>query len=212
MEKHEIIKWAIENAKKYKNNLENKNIMFIYENKKTKKLEYIETSYKPYNYLHLTGLEYKIKSNETKYQKAVEFYKLATIGKLNIRNITIKKREIVELKMKAMNTLMNIDKSAKMIGNYNNNIKDTLYTEKISGTVHYCLGFVKSRKEKYYIPNTALSQNILDITDVANKIIAILKKPEIKEKYSEVTYLAKETSIQKILENSEISNKININF
>jgi len=170
MKKDEIIKCAIQNAKKYRDNLENNNIMFIYENKGSKQLEYIETEYKPYNYLHLTGLDYKIKSNESKYQKAMEFYKLATIGKLNIKNITIKKSEIIDLKMKALNSLMSIDKSAKMIGKYNNTIKDALYTEKVSGTIHYCLGFVKSRDKKYYIPNTTLSQNILDITDVANRI------------------------------------------
>ena len=34
-----------------------------------------------------------------------------------------------------------------------NKNKDALYTEKVSGTIHYCLGFVKSRDKKYYIPN-----------------------------------------------------------
>ena len=39
MKKDEIIKCAIQNAKKYRDNLENNNIMFIYENKGTKQLE-----------------------------------------------------------------------------------------------------------------------------------------------------------------------------
>lgn len=108
--------------------------------------------------------------------------------------------------------LKNIDKSAQMIGNYNNTIKDALYTEKVLGTVHYCLGFVKSRDKKYYIPNTTLFQNILDITDVANRIIAILKKEERTEKYSKITYLAKNISITKLLENNEVQKNINIKF
>lgn len=212
MKKEEIIKCAIDNAKKYKNNLQDKNIMFIYENKSSKRLEFIETTYKAYNYLHLTGLDYKLNSNNTRYQKAIEFYKLATIGKLNIKNITMKNKDIVRLKMNALDTLMNIDKSAKMIGSYNNTIKDALYTEKVAGTVHYCLGFVKTSNNEYYLPNTTLSENILNITDIANRIVAILKKNNTDKQYNQITYLSKDIKIESLLKNNKILEKVNFKF
>lgn len=210
MKKEEVLKYAITYAKKYKNNLEGKNILFVFEEKNTKEIKFVETMYKAYNYLHLTGLDYcPISSNKmSKYQKAMEFYKLATIGKLDVKNVVIKNPAIIDLKMQALNTLIDIDKSAKMIGDYNNIIKDALYTEKISGNVHYCLGFVKDRHSSYYIPNTTLSENILNVTNVANRIIAIFKKLENVSLYGEVTYLARGIELMKLFDDMDIENRI----
>ena len=212
MKKEEVLKYAITYAKKYKNNLEGRNVLFIFEDKNT--IKFVETVYKAYNYMHLTGLDYcPISSSKmSKYQKAMEFYKLANIGKLNAKNIVIKNPAIIDLKMQALNTLIDIDKSAKMIGDYNNIIKDALYTEKISGNVHYCLGFVKDRQSSYYIPNTALSENILNVTNVANIIIAIFKKSENESLYGEVTYLAKGVELSNLLEAEEIAKKVDIDM
>ena len=95
MKKEEVLKYAITYAKKYKNNLEGRNVLFIFEDKNT--IKFVETVYKAYNYLHLTGLDYcPISSSKmSKYQKAMEFYKLANIGKLNAKNIVIKNPAII---------------------------------------------------------------------------------------------------------------------
>ena len=55
----EIIKRICESAKKYKNNLLNKNIIFIFENKKKQKIEYIEVLFLAQNFLHFTGIKYE---------------------------------------------------------------------------------------------------------------------------------------------------------
>ena len=46
---------VIAGAQKYKNNLLPKNILFIFWN--NKKIEFIETKFYDFNYLHLTGLK-----------------------------------------------------------------------------------------------------------------------------------------------------------
>ena len=56
--KSEIIKRLSNGAKTYKENLLNKNILFIFENKEEKNLNFIETIFLPSNFLHLTGIKY----------------------------------------------------------------------------------------------------------------------------------------------------------
>ncbi len=53
--KDKIKEKVIAGAKKYKNNLLPKNILFIFWN--NKKIEFIETKFYDFNYLHLTGLK-----------------------------------------------------------------------------------------------------------------------------------------------------------
>ena len=66
--KSEIIKIICESAHKYRENLLNKNIIFIFENRKTKKIDFVETLCTKYNFLHLTGIDY--------YQNSIKFFKI----------------------------------------------------------------------------------------------------------------------------------------
>ena len=80
--KKDIIKILYSSAKKYKENLLDKNIMFVYENKVTKKLSYIETIFKNYHFLHLTGIKYLL--------GARQFYYDCLKGEISPNNIEIK--------------------------------------------------------------------------------------------------------------------------
>lgn len=200
MDKKKIIKIITECAKKYKDNLENKNILFIFL-KQNKELNYIETRFLSNNFLHLTGICFQGRTKNSK-----RFYKACIEGKIKESDIHIKKDiNIIQLKLEILNNLMNINKTAKMIGQYSNN-KNKLFTEKIVGNIRYCLGFIK--KDKFYIPNTTLNEDIREVTCIQNRIIAILSK-NIKDKnYNKLTYISKDFDFTDILNNSIIKDNI----
>lgn len=202
MEKREIIK-IIENcAIKYKNNLSNKNLLFIYYDKNI--VKYIEAKFLPSNFLHLTGVKYERERNNN----AIKFYKDILDKKVALKNLKIENEGIIKLKLKILNMILDINYSAKMIGEFNSNFKNLLKTEKIIGTNVYSMGFIKVGQ--YYIPNTTLKEDIRNITDKTNRVIAIFSK-EIKEKqYTNLTYLNKKTELLQIFKNKEIISKINI--
>ena len=202
MEKREIIK-IIENcAIKYKNNLSNKNLLFVYYDKNI--VKYIETKFLPSNFLHLTGIKYERESNNN----AIKFYKDILDKKVSLKNLKIVNEGIIKLKLNILNMILDINYSAKMIGEFNSNFKNLLRTEKIIGTNVYSMGFIKVGD--YYIPNTTLKEDIRNITNKTNRVIAIFSK-KIKEKqYSKLTYINKKNELVQIFKNKEIISKIDI--
>ena len=202
MEKREIIKIIQECAIKYKNNLANKNILFIYYNKN--KIEYIETKFLPSNFLHLTGIKYQRESNNN----AIKFYKDILDKKVSIKNLEISNKETLKLKLNVLNMILDINYSAKMIGEFSLNVKNLLITEKIVGTNIYSMGFIKIGQ--YYIPNTTLKEDIRNITNATNRIVAIFSKDIKERQYSNLTYIDRKTGLWQIFKNKEIIDKINI--
>ncbi len=199
----------------YDRNLKNYNIMFVLENKKSptidERITYIETIFYPHNFLHLTGIEYtpKDKSMNTKYKIAIDFYNKLLQQKLPLDSINTTNQFTTELKLEILHNLVNIDKSAKFIGNYNNVIKDKLYTEKVVGNVSYCFGFVRESKTNYYyLPNSTIKENIKNITDDTCNILMILKKEKSKEVYSSITYLKNGIDLNCLQGNDNLSNLI----
>ena len=175
---------------KINNNLSNKNLLFVYYDKNI--VKYIETKFLPSNFLHLTGIKYKRESNNN----AIKFYKDILDKKVSLKNLKIVNEGIIKLKLNILNMILDINYSAKMIGEFNSNFKNLLRTEKIIGTNVYSMGFIKVGD--YYIPNTTLKEDIRNITNKTNRVIAIFSK-EIKEKqYSKLTYINKKTELVQI--------------
>lgn len=202
IEKNKILKIIFECAIKYKENLANKNILFIYYENNV--LKYIETKFLPSNFLHLTGLKYKRNQNNN----AIKFYKDILDKKVSLENIEIKDKKIVGLKLNVLTMLMNINKNAKMLGEYDCTTKKLLETEMVIGTNVYSTGFIKIGK--YYIPNSSLKEDIRNITLRNNKIIGIFSKDIQNQKYCNIAYLAKKTKLEVILKNNELLSKIDI--
>lgn len=215
MNKRETLKILHNCVMLYDTNLKNNNIMFVIENKKSptikESISFIETIYYPHNFLHLTGLKYQPQDKNivSKYQIATDFYKKLIQQKLPLSSIEYINPFTTELKLGILHHLGNIDKSAKFLGNYNNNIKDKLYTEKVVGNVSYCFGFVKDSASNYfYVPNSTIKENIKNITDDTCNIIAILKKEKSKEFYSSITYLKNNIDLNCLLRNDNLANLI----
>lgn len=71
MTKQEALNIVLNCSKIYHKNLENKNVVFIYE-KEYNEYDYIETNFFPHNFLHLTGLNL-IKNRNEKFIKNSPF-------------------------------------------------------------------------------------------------------------------------------------------
>lgn len=202
MTDRQIIDTVVDCAKLYRDNLEKYNIMFVFKNNKLnsnkEKIEFIETIYYPTNFLHLTGLKSK------NYTSANFYYKILN-GNLSMKDIQVNDKYTTELKLDVLKNLMNIGKTARSVGIYNGKVKNNLYTEKVVGSVHYCLGYVMDKETKYfYTPNTALKEDIRDITYSTNQVLAILKKKRNDKLYNQISYMCKDFDMNIFFKNEEL--------
>lgn len=192
----------------YENNLKDKKIMFIFEDK-NKRIEEIETFF-PINCLyHLTGIKVQRKDNQ-QILNSYSFYRSLQKGTLNtLQYDFIKKDSTTDLKLSVLPQLMRIDKMAKIIGDFSG-YNLVLQTEKIAGNINACMGFVFNNKLNVYMPNTALNLDIRNITNNRKRIVAILKKDVTDNLYKNLVYLSKEYDVKSILKNEEINKNIDI--
>ena len=104
---------------------------------------------------------------------------------------------------------MNIDKTAKMIGDYNPN-KVKLNTDKIVGNVTACIGFVRSKEyPRFFVPNTVLREDIRNVIQKpVKRILATYKKTRDEHKYSSCTYMAKNITLDDIMTFSNVKTKL----
>lgn len=195
MKKDEAIRILTTCAEKYKDNLENKNLLYIFtDNLKTL---HFESLFLPRHYLHLTGV--KLLSGNI---KSIDFYRLCLRKQLSQSVFSFHENGTTEMKLSVLSQIMNIQKTAKMVGDYDNT-KSVLFTEKIVGTVTACVGFV--REGNYYLPNTTLREDIRTITIRPQKrVLAILSKNTKDKQYSETTYLAKGVTIDSVIQTEEL--------
>ena len=198
MNKSSALKLIINSAKTYNINLLNNNYLFIADNGL-----YLEVYFKDVHFKHLTGVE--------TYLSPSKFYKNALDSKLTEKDIDFKKNGTTQIKLNILESMLNIQKSSKIMGVYSkNNITNMLLsTEKLVGNINYCMGFVKSDNSPYYVPNTVLKDDIRNITVTKNRILCIFKKLQKEKIYDEISYIAKEVDIQKINLLKEIKDKIN---
>lgn len=203
MQKEKIIQILKKSAINYKNNLENKNFMIVYE--KEKKIEYIQIKFLDGNFLHLTGIQL----NEKISSKL--FYKKCLNGKLSKREINLRIDGTTQLKLQILEKITNICQIAKILGTYNHTRKN-LHTEFIIGTDCISLGFIQI-SNNFFIPNTALNENIKKIVHKPYHIVAIFSKKINEKFYNEICLYKKEkinnTKILEMLSN-EIEKKINV--
>lgn len=188
MNKQQAITIISKCAKQYKKLLENYQIIFIYRNEHNHS-EYTEVQFRSYNFLHFTGV------NPRQGLNANNFYRYALNSQISERDFSFKNTHTTELKLQILDTIMNIDTKARMIGNYMGPHLE-LYTEKVTGTTTACLGLIQ--QSELYIPNSVLCEDIRNITPKPpGKIYAILKKKMGTPLYTELTYQSKNIAITK---------------
>lgn len=184
----------------YNHNLENRNLLFLFGIPQFP--EYLETVFLARHFLHLTG----VKLCPDRVRSSTDFYGRCLNGRLSPSDFFIPESGTTEMKLSVLPQLMQINKFAKMIGNYDFN-KSVLSTDKLAGNVSACMGFV--RVDGFYVPNTALREDIRDVTRHPQKrILAIYRKTLREQKYIEVCYTAKGIDLEKLSMPEEIREKI----
>lgn len=188
MTKENAVKIITSCAKEYQHNLENKNILFIFATHQ--KTDYFESSFLDSHFYHLTGVDMTPQNKIS----AAQFYQRSLKSLLHPHDIILKPDGTTVLKLTVLPQLMQIHKSAKMIGDYNFS-KSFLFTDKIAGSISACLGFI--RNNNYYIPNTALKEDVRNLTNrPQQKIVAIFSKHRTETLYSTLCYLGKGITIE----------------
>ncbi len=199
MQKEQAIKIITDCAKDYRQNLANKNLAFIFGS--AQNTDYFETLFLPRHFLHLTGVHLTNPNSSG----SVDFYNKCLQGKLRPDDFSLTPNGTAELKLSVLPRLVKIHRFANMVGNYNNT-KSLLYTEKLAGNVYACLGFVLDGK--YYIPNTALKEDIRNVTIQPHmRILAILRKSTKAPKYNELCYSAKSINLDELVLPSKLTEK-----
>lgn len=186
MNKSDAIRIISKCAKQYKTFLDGYQIAFVY-NDENNHSNYTEVKFRSYNFLHFTGV------TPRKGISANDFYRYALNNRLSEKDFSFKDNFTTELKLNVLESIMNIDTKARMIGNYCGPQLD-LYTEKVTGTTTACLGLIE--KSGYYIPNSVLCGDIRSIIPKPpGKIYAIFKKSIKDDLYSQLTYKRKNLTI-----------------
>jgi len=200
MKKEQAIKIITEAAKIYNENLENKNLLFIFGVEKSP--EFFETSFLPRNFLHLTG----VKIIEKRIRGSVDFYEKCLKGKLSPSDFSFADNGTTDMKLSILPKLMKIQTCAKMVGIYDNT-KSVLYTEKLAGNIYACMGFIK--EDDYYIPNTALREDIRNISIRPQKRVLSIFKKDIPQKIYGITpcYFAKKINISCLINSDNLKEK-----
>lgn len=153
----------------------------------------------------MTGVQ-AYDSND-KILNSYKFYELLRVGGINETKIKMKNKTIY-YKLQVLPQLMKLDKMANMIGVFTGQSL-LLQTDKLIGNVNYCMGFIKN-EQNIYIPNTALKEDIRNITEDRKKIIAVLKKSINEKMYKDITYLKQNYQIADILKSKKINEVIDI--
>ena len=202
MKKEEAYRIILECADQYKTNLVNCHLLFIFQDVGT--VQWLEAICLPRNYRHLTGIN--LTDNRL---KSVDFYEMCIDKKLSPSAFEMKKDGTTKMKLSVLSQVMNIHKTAKMIGNFNA-AKSLLVTDKLVGTITACMGFVREHdKSNLYIPNTVLCEDMRNITEKPTmRMLAIFRKPKSVDIYNECTYLAKGVPLDCLLLDNILKQKV----
>lgn len=199
MTKKQAISIITKCAKQYRQFLENKQVAFVYRDENNHS-NYTTVKFRSYNFLHFTGVSPRKGIN------ANGFYRVALNNRLSEDDFSFKHNHTTELKLNILETIMNIDTKARMIGNYIGPHLE-LYTEKVTGTTTACLGLIQIKD--CYVPNSVLNEDIRSIIPKPpGKIYAIFKKNINSPVYTQITYKSQNINITKKCLPSELIKEI----
>lgn len=191
--KAEAIEIVVSCAEKYSAELLDRSLLFVCQNQH-KKITCIEVFFYDRNFLHLTGLKLKKRarkdSNGDSAQNAKDFFENCLSHTVSPKDFDFAADGTTPLKLEILPYLISKNLSAKTVGDFYS-LRPRLYTEKLAGSNKGCMGFRTDDITNNYVPNTVLNEDIkYNVRDWA-RVIAVYRKGCCDDKYSEITYLAK---------------------
>ncbi|MBQ4283551.1 MAG: hypothetical protein IJB96_06460 [Lachnospira sp.] len=145
-------------AKQYEAKLLGTRYLIIYR-EHNNMIKHLEISFGEENYQHLTGIELIDSFGNTKQHVSRLFFKKCLTNKLSIKEIKLKKDGTTNLKLAALPVLLDLHKITKIAGSYNNS-RQYLIADKIVGNTNFCLGLKYSSHSKFFVPSSALLEDI----------------------------------------------------
>ncbi len=103
--------------------------------------------------------------------------------------------------------MMGIHKVTKIAGDFNHS-RPYLVADKVIGNVNFCLGLRLA--DDYYVPVSALLEDIKQLTDVQSQVLAILSKELTEDKYSTIRHVAKGLNLNHLTIPDDIMKKISL--
>lgn len=164
--KKEAIRKITTCAQKYQNELNGNTLLFVCIDKHHY-ISYLEVSFKPENFMHLTGVKV-IRKNENKDSMGenasiniapTDFFNNCLKQRISPDDFEFARDGTTEMKLDVLPSIINKNLSAKMIGDYAST-KPRLYTEKLAGGAKACMGFVAHASDGRFVPNTVLKSVI----------------------------------------------------
>ena len=184
----------------YRDNLANRNVLFIAE--RDGRHDYFEALFLTSNYQHLTGAGTKTAMT------ANAFFNRATDNRITENELMFSEDGTTRMKLEVLPTLMKIHYIARMVGNYDKS-GNLLMADKIAGTTTAAMGFVKDGQ--YYYPNSALKTDVKAISEKPFlKVSAVFIKDIGEERYSNITFTAKGMNIYDIARRSGVCDIVTI--
>lgn len=195
MDKKRAVQILVKSARLYKENLEDNKVLFLYglpseikkqlglPDKRLLHMEFYETAFHRYNFLHLTG----VKVSGSRISSSIHFYEVCLASRLREEDFEFSADGSTIQKLEILEHMMSIKKNAAMIGDFADR-GPKLYTEKAAGGIFGCIGFVHDKNSDLNVPNTLLKKDIRDVTaSPTKKVYAVLYKNYMEEKYSAIS-------------------------
>ena len=176
----------------YKLNLMNKQLLVV--SSYDKQISLVSIEFNKNNYKHLTGVVTSLSANK---------FMDALLGdRLSFNDWDYRKDGTSDLKIGALPQMVELHKSARMIGAYSGN-RIYLTSDMCFGGVYCYLGLMADEnkhnlKNGIYVPNSLINGNIKEDTNNQEKILAIFRKNKKDTKYKELTYLAKDVDLNQL--------------
>lgn len=216
MDKRKAIQIMTKAARLYRDNLEDRKVLFLYgipaEVKKQLRtagerltaIKAYEVVFHTYNFMHLTGV--KLNANTT--ASAIHFYQKCLDNRLTEDDFSFARDGSTAQKLDILESMMQIKTKATMIGEFTDR-GPKLFTEKVAGNVCGCVGFVQDKNTRLNVPNTLLKKDIRDVTEQpTKKIYAVLSKGYTEDKYSVWEKVDKEIDVRECCLAEEIADTI----
>lgn len=191
MDKNKARKILFECAELYKDNLINRNLLFLCLDKH-KNISALEVAFSATGFMHLTGVKFKEQR-----LSAGKFFDKCISKRLSIEEFEMASDGTTEMKLNILPLLFVKNLSANMVGDFSARTP-VLVTEKMAGGVKGCIGFVYDTKYRFYVPNTVLNLDIRTYITNQQRIIATFRKQKNDEVYQEIVYLAKKIAWEQL--------------
>lgn len=211
--KKEAVGICIQCAESYKKLLENRNYIFIYQDRETNTIQFFETIFLPRHFMHLTGLNYT-----DNYKKelgltagklgASRFYEECLNRTIRIDSIQEKADGTTSLKLDALPHMINFLRTANMTVTYSKN-RPYLSCDRFAGTTKYAIGFTRE-KNGFFNPSSCLKEDIRNLGDVPSRVLAIFTKDVSDQVYTNIKYIAKKTALDQLTLPGELQEKISL--